>query len=72
MRKIEIKTTLSSFKVPTGSMGPTILPGDTFEIRRGINQVRGFEGALGNVDRQRMLPESYIVGIATRIWKSIE
>ena len=39
------------------------LPGDTFEIRRGINQVRGLEGALGNVDRQRMLPESYIVGI---------
>ena len=36
------------------------LPGDTFEIRRGINQVRGFEGELGNVELQRMLPDVFM------------
>ena len=32
------------------------LPGDTFEIRKGINYVRGFNGDLGNIEKQRMLP----------------
>jgi len=36
------------------------LPGDTFEIRRGINQVRGFEGEQGNVELQRMLPDVFM------------
>lgn len=36
------------------------LPGDTFEIRKGINRVRGFEGALGNIERQRMLPDVFM------------
>jgi signal peptidase I len=32
------------------------LPGDTFEIRKGINKVRGVEETLGKIERQRMLP----------------
>ena len=36
------------------------LPGDTFEIRQGINRVRGFEGALGNLERQQMLPHTFM------------
>ena len=36
------------------------LPGDNFEIRQGINRVRGFEGALGNLERQRMLPHTFM------------
>ena len=31
------------------------LPGDTFEIRDGYNQVRGYEGVLGNEDGQYTL-----------------
>lgn len=42
------------------------LPGDTFEIRRGINHVRGFEGTLGNVERQRILPDVFM---PTEGWK---
>ena len=36
------------------------LPGDTFEIRQGINRVRGFEGTLGNGERQRMLSKTFM------------
>lgn len=36
------------------------LPGDTFEIRRGINHVRGIEDALGNIERQRILPDLFM------------
>lgn len=36
------------------------LPGDTFEIRRGVNHVRGFEGVLGNIERQRILPDVFM------------
>ena len=36
------------------------LPGDTFEIRKGVNQVRGFRGVLGNIERQRILPDIYM------------
>ena len=31
------------------------LPGDTFEIRKGYNRVRGYEGVLGNEEGQYML-----------------
>ena len=31
------------------------LPGDTFEIRKGYNKVRGYEGVLGNEEGQYML-----------------
>lgn len=55
-----IITTFSSFKVPTGSMEPTILPGDTFEIRQGVNRVRNFEGTIGNLERQQMLPHTFM------------
>ena len=36
------------------------LPGDTFEIRKGINHVRGFEGTLGNIERQQILPDVFM------------
>ena len=36
------------------------LPGDTFEIRQGINRVRGIEGELGNLERQQMLPHTFM------------
>ena len=31
------------------------LPGDTFEIRKGYNKVRGYEGVLGNEEGQQIL-----------------
>lgn len=36
------------------------LPGDTFEIRRGVNHVRGIEDVLGNIGRQRILPDVFM------------
>ena len=36
------------------------LPGDTFEIRQGINKVRGVEETLGNIERQRILPHTFM------------
>ena len=36
------------------------LPGDTFEIRQGINRVKGFDGVLGDVERQRLLPRTFM------------
>lgn len=36
------------------------LPGDTFEIRQGVNRVKGFDGALGDVERQRLLPRTFM------------
>lgn len=36
------------------------LPGDTFEIRQGVNRVRNFEGTLGNLERQQMLPHTFM------------
>lgn len=36
------------------------LPGDTFEIRQGINKVRGMEETLGNIERQRILPHTFM------------
>ncbi len=36
------------------------LPGDTFEIHQGINRVRGIEGELGNLERQQMLPHTFM------------
>ena len=37
-----------------------VLPGDTFEIRQGINKVRGVEETLGNIERQRILPHAFM------------
>ena len=42
------------------------LPGDTFEIRRGVNHVRGVEETLGNIERQRILPDVFM---PTEGWK---
>ena len=36
------------------------LPGDTFEIRQGINRVKGFDGVLGDVERQLLLPRTFM------------
>ena len=36
------------------------LPGDTFEIRQGVNRVRNFEGTLGNLEHQQMLPHTFM------------
>ena len=45
------------------------LPGDTFEIRQGVNRVRNFEGTLGNMERQRMLPHTFM---PNKDWKERE
>jgi signal peptidase I len=37
-----------------------VLPSDTFEIRQGINKVRGVEETLGNIERQRILPHAFM------------
>ena len=36
------------------------LPGDTFEIRQGINKDRGIEETLRNIERQRILPHAFM------------
>ena len=36
------------------------LPGDTFEIRRGVNRVRGIKDVLGNIERQRIFPDVFM------------
>jgi len=52
-------TTMSSFKIPTESMEPTLIPGDN-----GLNSRDSrYWGPV---------PEPYIVGVATRIWKSVD
>ena len=52
-------TSVSSFKIPTGSMEPTLIPGDN-----GLNSRDSrYWGPV---------PEPYIVGVATRIWKSVD
>ncbi len=84
-----IITTFSSFKVPTSSMEPTILPGDYILVNKRLIGARIFdvwESAEGKEVEISRLPgirnikrndvvvfnEPYIVGVATRIWKSVD
>ncbi len=36
------------------------LPDDTFEIRQGFNRVKGFDGVLGDVERQLLLSRTFM------------
>ncbi len=41
-----------SFKIPSPSMKPAIIPGDTFYIENGIYKVKNFPGKLGCYENQ--------------------
>ena len=47
------------------------LPGDTMGIKQGHYYVKGIDGLIGNVDAQERIARLNIVGVATRIWKSV-
>ena len=48
------------------------LPGDTMGIKQGHYYVKGIDGLIGNVDAQERIARLNIVGVATRIWKSVD
>ena len=57
-------TSFTSFRVPSHSMYPTLMPGDYILVNKWVMGARIF-------DIWGLMPEPFVVGVATKVWKSV-